>query len=209
MKQTTAHYDRVKEFMQLAGQDTPEGITIPDREVRLLYAKLILEEALETCTALGFRVWAGPELVEPKWCLNDEDTQLQLFDCITPNLEGIIDGCTDISVVTIGILIAFGLPDIPFLEETDKANLRKFEVPKCPACEEPMAFVQRETGSLAQPNSWWSCLFQENHEGPDFSGITPTLPREAGPYTRSDGKHSKPPYWTPPNHLQHIPEWIQ
>ena len=117
----TPHYRRIREFMQKAGQETPETVTIPNAETRILRAKLILEEALETVHALGVVVRAGgaegPELIEG---------HLSYADGREPNLEGVVDGCADISVVTMGTLIAFGVDDEPVLAEVDSANLRKF-----------------------------------------------------------------------------------
>lgn len=202
---TTPHYDRIREFMKLLpGRKVPEKLTIPDVEIRRLLAMLIIEEALETVTALGFNVWAGPENTEPKWLLNGKTdlVDFQFLDCVTPNLEEVIDGCCDISVVAIGTLIAFGLPDQPFLEEVDRANLRKFEVPPiCPNCREAMWWF---AGGAEQPSTeaWvcptWDCL----GEG---QGNT-RLPKEAGPYLREDGKWIKPPYWTPPDHAAILEE---
>jgi len=57
MKRTSIHYNRIKEFMKLAGQDTPKKPIEPSSEIRKLRAKLILEEALETISALGFEVY--------------------------------------------------------------------------------------------------------------------------------------------------------
>jgi len=117
----TSHFRRVREFMKKAGQETPADVTIPDAATRILRAKLILEEALETVHALGVVVRAGdaagPELIEG---------HLYYSDGREPDLEGVVDGCADISVVTIGTLIAFGVDDEPVLEEVDRANLRKF-----------------------------------------------------------------------------------
>ncbi len=59
MKNTTDHYDRVKTFMKLAGQDTPDEPIFPSLEIRKLRATLILEEAMETIYALGFCVQEG------------------------------------------------------------------------------------------------------------------------------------------------------
>jgi predicted HAD superfamily Cof-like phosphohydrolase len=42
------------------------------------------------------------------------------------NMEETIDGCCDLSVVTIGTLSTLGVPDKPFLEEVDNNNLAKF-----------------------------------------------------------------------------------
>ena len=62
------HWDNVKQFMKLAGQQTPEEIAIPSHEVRKLRATLIMEEALEKVAALGFRceVETTEAMPEPK-----------------------------------------------------------------------------------------------------------------------------------------------
>jgi predicted HAD superfamily Cof-like phosphohydrolase len=56
----------------------------------------------------------------------------------------VVDGCADISVVTIGTLIAFGVDDETVLEEVDASNLRKFE---------PGSY-RREDGKWIKPPSW-------------------------------------------------------
>lgn len=125
--------------MQKAGQATPETVTIPDAETRILRAKLILEEALETVHALGVMVRVesaeGPELVEG---------HLHYSDGRPPDLEMVVDGCADISVVTMGTLIAFGVDDEPVLEEVDAANLRKFG---------PGGW-RRDDGKWMKPKDW-------------------------------------------------------
>lgn len=120
----TPHFTRVRQFMQNAGQATPEAPTIPDAETRVLRAKLILEEALETAKALGVGVrLATDEGQEVDFSHVDH---LDFYADGDVDLEGVADGCADISVVTVGTLIAFGLDDEPLLEEVDTANLRKF-----------------------------------------------------------------------------------
>jgi predicted HAD superfamily Cof-like phosphohydrolase len=111
----TPHYDRIKSFMQKAGQDTPAQPIIPDDETRVLRAKLILEEALETIRGLGVRVE-----------FDDKGEPISFVPSGTFHMEEVVDGCADISVVTIGTLIAIGVDDEPILEEVDQANLRKF-----------------------------------------------------------------------------------
>ncbi|MGB1048433.1 MAG: hypothetical protein ACPG3U_01970 [Rhodothermales bacterium] len=132
----TPHYARVKEFMQKVGQDTPEGATIPDAKIRILRAKLILEEALETVSALGVSVHShGHEVTEGG------------LEYAAPNevdLKEVVDGCADISVVTIGTLIAFGVDDEPVLEEVDASNLRKFGE----------GSYRREDGKWMKPPGW-------------------------------------------------------
>ena len=136
----TPHFTRVRTFMQKAGQDTPARPVIPDEATRILRAKLILEEALETVEALGVQVALtdadGKPIIDRKALAfsapNDVD------------LEGVVDGCADISVVTVGTFIAFGVDDEPILEEVDAANLRKFA---------PGSY-RREDGKWMKPPGW-------------------------------------------------------
>jgi predicted HAD superfamily Cof-like phosphohydrolase len=142
----TEHYKRVEQFMVNAEQVVPEKPCIPPEEIRRLRANLIFEEAMETINALGYDL----KLDSDHRILGiekDED-----LEC---NIEEVADGCADISVVTIGTLIAFGIKDRPILEEVDGANLRKFE---------------------------------------------------EGCYKREDGKHMKPPGWTPPKIMKKLEE---
>lgn len=44
--------------MELAGQSLPKVPTVPDQKIRELRCRLIMEEALEACEALGFYVFA-------------------------------------------------------------------------------------------------------------------------------------------------------
>ena len=132
----SAHYQRVKAFMRSANQDTPSKVTIPDRKTRELRAGLILEEALETIASLGFRVEVK------KGFLRKGNYDFDpAYSC---DLEGVADGCADISVVTMGTLIAFGIDDELLLEEVDESNMRKFgEGGYC-----------REDGKWIKPPDW-------------------------------------------------------
>ncbi|MBT5250426.1 MAG: hypothetical protein P8H65_01150 [Rhodothermales bacterium] len=122
--------------MQKVGQDTPEGAVVPDEKTRILRAKLILEEALETVDALGVHVHIeGIEIVEEG---------LQYSGGGEINLQEVADGCADISVVTMGTLIAFGIDDEPLLEEVDASNLRKFGE----------GSYRREDGKWMKPPGW-------------------------------------------------------
>jgi predicted HAD superfamily Cof-like phosphohydrolase len=118
----TPHYERVKDFMQRVGQPTPDHLTIPDERTRILRAKLILEEALETVRALGVQVTTRGD--NP---VTLDDEQMDFNTTGNVDMIEIVDGCADISVVTIGTLIAIGVDDEPILEEVDASNLRKFE----------------------------------------------------------------------------------
>lgn len=111
----TDHQLRIDEFMKKASQALPARPIVPSLEVRRLRANLILEEALETIKGLGFDV----EATMP-------DGELQCVEAFTPDIVEVVDGCADLSVVTIGTLSAFGVDDHPILLEVDGANLRKF-----------------------------------------------------------------------------------
>ena len=121
MLEVTEHYDRVRRFMRLAGQETPAAPLVPDEETRRLRAELILEEALETIEALGFRVKPvkGVGTIASTRCV-------ELVADKQPSLLDTIDGCCDITVVTTGTLIAHGIPDLPFQTAVDENNLAKF-----------------------------------------------------------------------------------
>lgn len=129
--------------MQKVGQATPSSPVVPDEKTRLLRAKLILEEAIETIRAMGVGVrlrdtggQGGVVTVDPE--------ELSFYIDGEVDLEEVVDGCADISVVTIGTLIAFGVDDEPVLEEVDQANLRKFG---------PGSY-EREDGKWIKPPGW-------------------------------------------------------
>lgn len=128
----TPHYNRIKEFMTKAGQDCPANPIIPSGDIRVLRAKLILEEALETVKGLGIDVMIDRVDKEDATLtymhLTSDDNKLVFKDKGEEHvdIEEVVDGCADVSVVTIGTLIAFGVDDDPILREVDDANLRKF-----------------------------------------------------------------------------------
>ena len=74
-----------------------------------------------------------------------------------PNLVAIADGCADLSVVTIGTLVACGIPDRDLLWEVDVNNLKKFAP----------GLTIREDGKLIRP---------PDHPPPDIERVL----REAG-----------------------------
>ncbi len=128
--------------MQKAGQATPTTPKIPDEATRILRAKLILEEALETVEALGVHVTVDTNRAGRTILDRNEGLTFEASGDV--DLEGVVDGCADISVVTIGTLIAFGVDDEPILEEVDGANLRKFA---------PGSYV-RDDGKWMKPPDW-------------------------------------------------------
>lgn len=138
------HQQRIEQFMLLAGQAVPDKPCIPSEEVRLLRAKLIFEEAMETIHALGV-------LVRPLGEVHAINNLRVVFETVTaigqplvPDLEQIADGCADISVVTIGTLSACGITDAALLAEVDASNLRKFG---------PGGY-RRDDGKWMKPKDW-------------------------------------------------------
>ena len=144
-RRSSAHQIRIEDFMRKAGQEVPSEPTMPSAEIRLLRAKLIFEEALETITALGVDVMVpqmyaqhGPVAIHDKLCT------LRVNPRRAPNMIEIADGCADISVVTIGTLSACGIADKMLLLEVDESNMRKFG----PGCS------KREDGKHVKPPDW-------------------------------------------------------
>lgn len=103
----TQEQQKVRDWMVAFDQETPEKPTIPSIEIRKLRAKLILEEALETVWALGFEVFPGLGRRD----VNLTKTHLDFVESpLGPmTLADIADGCSDLSVVNYGTLVACGL----------------------------------------------------------------------------------------------------
>jgi len=127
--ETTPGWERIRSFMQKAGQATPDRPCMPDLETRKLRARLILEEAFETIEkGLGLQieyVYDGGYGIFISPLENDTCFQMHEID-EGPNLVEIVDGCEDIRVVTTGTLIACGVRDGRTSKEVDENNLAKF-----------------------------------------------------------------------------------
>ena len=114
--------ENVKKFMQMFGQECPVIPKIPARDILYLRAKLILEEALETVNALGFK----PMLH------TDGGKQLHVSGNITlitkaegPDMVDIVDGLSDLRVVSEGTACALGVDMAEIDEEVDDNNFQK------------------------------------------------------------------------------------
>ncbi len=146
----SVHQERVEEFMEKAGQEIPQTPTIPDEKTRILRAKLIMEEALETIKGLGVAICVDDRVPYEKEEVFECPLRFEWLIFTTemtscrPNLIEIADGCADISVVTIGTLSACGISDISLLEEVDESNLRKFG----------SGGHLREDGKYIKPDDW-------------------------------------------------------
>jgi len=118
------HQKRVEEFMDKAEQEVPARLVQLTQKTRLLRAKLILEEAIETITkGLGVSIYTT-DRDDYTNVESIEDLDLSIKD--TYDLIELVDGCCDLKVVTTGTLSTLGLPDEPFQKIVDKKNLEKF-----------------------------------------------------------------------------------
>jgi predicted HAD superfamily Cof-like phosphohydrolase len=122
-------------------QSIPAQAQIPAAEVRKLRARLIMEEALETCAAMGAIVCLSEDkqrsvveensigiksmddlqfVMDPVYLQNasDEDRTAKLID--------ILDGCCDSIYVNVGTMAVCGIADQDHLDEVCRANDAKF-----------------------------------------------------------------------------------
>jgi predicted HAD superfamily Cof-like phosphohydrolase len=145
------HQARVEKFMRLAGQDVLSAPTLPTRDVRMLRARLILEEALETVEALGFM-----PVIDPDGTMMTQVVTIKGIELLevpdTANLVKIADGCADVFVVTMGTLSACGMDAEPIVRAVDESNLAKFTGDA----------HRREDGKWVKPSDW---------KAPDIAGL--------------------------------------
>lgn len=118
---------------------------IPDFETRLLMAKLILEEALETISALGVAI------VEDLDQRIIDISKLRLVSNQAATFPGldiyeIIDGACDLIYVATGVLTGMNVPDLPHLDHVCLKNEEKFPNNK--------VITNPDTGKYLKPKGW-------------------------------------------------------
>jgi len=121
------HYQqKVKEFMNVFGQDCPSKPTIPDVKTRILRVKLLLEEVLELAEASGVKIIDSLGFEFEKALLKDnggievvEDPQK------SPDIIAIADALADISYVNYGAANAYGIDIHPVEQEVHDSNMTK------------------------------------------------------------------------------------
>lgn len=114
------HQLRVEQLMIRSKQTVPNTPTTPDESVRILRAKLILEEALEAVEALGIIV--NTDYIH----IRRDNLGFTAIPGAQLDLSEIAKECCDISVVTIGTLSACGIKDLIPQQLVDENNLGKF-----------------------------------------------------------------------------------
>jgi hypothetical protein len=105
---------RVKQWMQDFGQETPDKPGAPSDAVRLLRAKLIFEEAMETIDALGV------EVLHDEYPVRFRNCDFLVTD--DANLVAVADGLADLEVVNTGTAIACGIDLQPCFNEVMRSN---------------------------------------------------------------------------------------
>lgn len=131
--------------MTCAGKKSPlqrlpsELYVMPSADQRILAARLILEEALETVRDMGVDVSLDGAYFTDVSAFDFDDRPEQ-FD-----MMGAIDGCIDTRYVATWALCAMGVPDIPHEREVNRANNHKFP--------DGQAIVN-EHGKYLKPAGW-------------------------------------------------------
>ena len=138
------HLRQVRRFMKGAGQKTFGIGVIPAVEDRRRQAALIAEEAGELICGLGF---SFEYLVEEA---------VEGFDLVET-----IDGALDLRVVSTGVLVMCGLPDVALQDLVDLNNLAKLG---------PGSSI-REDGKLVKP---------DDHRAPDVGRMIADILIEQG-----------------------------
>ena len=132
-KRKTNHQLRVEAMQRiirmLSGSlpDIPETPTVPQPSMILKQAKLIFEEMFELFEACGVAVTVPNAYISSTATYEPKDFKLvtqKLPD--NEDLPHIAKEIADLSVVTTGMFIEFGMCDTVILEEVDRNNLAKF-----------------------------------------------------------------------------------
>lgn len=105
----------VREFMQAAGQNTPNTPTMPDLDVRELRLSLIAEELKELAEALHIS-WIEGYPCGEQW--DDSEPPADLVKAA--------DAIGDLLVVTYGAAVALGINIDPVFAEIHRSNMTKF-----------------------------------------------------------------------------------
>lgn len=132
----TEQQRRVEAFMRAAGQVVRLHPHQPTREERVLRAKLIMEEALETCDALGVDV----RMLHDRMLVYGDAIEFVGTDEF--DMAEAVDGCCDVMVVTLGTLSCLGVGDVHVMNQVLDANDRKMTGPI------------RDDGKRLKPEGW-------------------------------------------------------
>lgn len=114
----------VRKFMQAVGQSAPDTPTEPTKDEKILRARLILEEAIELCNALGISISA----MVPQGELINSTDDLYFNNDLIFDMVQVVDGCCDLYWVGIGgVAVSCGFSLREPLDEVNRSNLSKID----------------------------------------------------------------------------------
>lgn len=108
---------KIKLWMAMAGQATPDAPTIPSSSILQLRAQLILEEAIEFIEAAGMRLKHSEDGIEV--------VPIPVLMNTKPNLVLMVDALCDLMYVVEGSGVALGVDLAPCFDEVHTSNLSK------------------------------------------------------------------------------------
>ena len=163
--------------------------TTPALRENELRAKLIMEEAVETCAALGFAVDATIYKHDPRDPDGVERTKENGGDVLEmgsmfwnevasftktytePDLLDVIDGVCDLIYVALGTVISAGIDLDPHFTEVQRANMMKLLGPK------------RADGKQLKPEGW---------QPPDHAAVLAQTENESKSWIRTRSHEQSP-----------------
>ena len=118
--------ENVKEFMQKAGQETPNHTVTPTDEDRMLRVSLLLEEVLELAEASGVCIHPTNEdgtilynnLTKDQFSFGITNSEVDMVE--------VADAVADINYVSYGCAITYGIDMEPIDAEVHRSNMSKF-----------------------------------------------------------------------------------
>jgi predicted HAD superfamily Cof-like phosphohydrolase len=120
------HYqEKVKEFMNVFGQECPSIPTIPSTDIRILRIKLLLEEVLELAEASSIRILDTFNTPLDTSSIKTNKIKFKEIQNTPVSLVGIADAVADISYVNYGAANAYGIDIAPVEEEVHNSNMTK------------------------------------------------------------------------------------
>lgn len=115
------HQRRVETFLVAAGHTIPSRPTIPKESLRVLQARLLLEETMEAIEAMGVKI-----LSPNKGKVVYQDLSLEPDPSFPMDLPHIAKELADVRVVATGTMSLHGMMDRPIQEEVDENNIAKY-----------------------------------------------------------------------------------
>lgn len=161
-KRKTNHQLRVERMMarihELSNDpdfEVPNIPCVPSSKIRETRARLVLEEALELCEALGVAVYNKESEAN---LLNKDNFGTMVLSDTPVDLSHVAKEAADLSVVCTGTLSACGICDVSILEEVDAVNLQKFAagcyIDKNNKLRKPPNFKDANLNELLKNQGW-------------------------------------------------------